>query len=308
MSANTKAMIKRTIAITTPCHLSLKLGQMLVRSKLFDDKEGRTVPVEDMGMLLMEHDQITVTQGLLAKLMEHNVAVVNCDEKHHPAGMLLNFQGHSTQTETFIRQADASKPLKKQLWQLLVKAKIRNQATVLGGMGQDAGRLERLEQEVRSGDTDNREGAAAVYYWPRVFKFIPDFLRDRDGHYPNNLLNYGYAILRAIVARAVVGSGLHPTLGLFHRNRYNPFCLADDLMEPYRPMVDRVVAGIVLSRPFEHEELDQEAKVNLLRLPTLDIKMGNRTRPLAVAVTESSASLARAYLSGIAELALPAPA
>lgn len=301
-------MIKRTIAITTPCHLSLKLGQMLVRSKLIEGDAGKTVPIEDMGLLLMEHEQVTVTQGLLAKLLEHNVAVVNCDEKHHPAGMLLNFQGHSTQTETFIAQAEAPKPLKKQLWQQVVKAKISNQAAVLEAMGQDGGRLQRLAQEVRSGDADNREGAAAVYYWPRVFKRIPDFLRDPEGHYPNNLLNYGYAILRATVARALAGSGLHPTLGLFHRNRYNAYCLADDLMEPYRPLVDQVIAGIVQDRPLDRTELDQEDKITLLRTPTLDVDMGGKTRPLMVAVSESTASLARAFLGGGDQLALPKPA
>src|SRR5690606_9197987 len=145
-------MIKRTIAITTPCHLSLRQEQMLVRSKLIEGDAGRTVPIEDLGMLLMEHEQVTVTQGLLAKLMEHNVAVVHCNEQHHPIGMLLNFQGNSTQTESFIAQADAPKPLKKQLWQQVVKAKVRNQALVLEGIGQDAGRLHKLVQEVRSGD------------------------------------------------------------------------------------------------------------------------------------------------------------
>lgn len=300
-------MIKRTIAITTPCHLSLRQEQMLVRSKLIEGDTGRTVPIEDMGMLLMEQEQITVTQGLLSKLMEHNVAVVNCNEQHHPIGMLLNFQGNSTQTESFIAQAEASKPLKKQLWQQVVRAKVRNQAMVLEAMGQDAGRLHKLAQDVRSGDVDNREGVAAVYYWPRIFKGIPDFLRGREGHYPNNVLNYGYAILRATVARAIVGSGLHPTLGLFHRNRYNAFCLADDMMEPYRPLVDQVVAGIVLDRPYDRTELDQEAKINLLRIPTLDVQMSGKTRPLMVAVSETSASLTRAFLGGDGQLALPMP-
>jgi CRISPR-associated protein Cas1 len=298
-------MIKRTIAITTPCHLSLKLGQMLVRSKLIEGDAGRSVPIEDMGLLLMEHEQLTVTQGLLAKLLEHNVAVVNCDAQHHPIGMLLNFAGNSTQTETFIAQAEAAKPLKKQLWQQVVKAKIGNQAAVLEAMGQDGGRLYKLAQEVRSGDPDNREGTAAVYYWPRLFKGIPDFLREREGHYPNNLLNYGYAILRATVARALAGSGLHPTLGLFHRNRYNAFCLADDMMEPYRPLVDQVVAGIVYDRPIDRSELDQEAKINLLRTPTLDVNMGGTMRPLMVAVSETTASLARAYWGLGTQLALP---
>lgn len=298
-------MIKRTIAITTPCHLSLKLGQMLVRSKLIEGDTGRTVPVEDMGMLLMEHEQVTVTQGLLAVLLEHNVAVVNCNAQHHPVGMLLNFQGNSTQTETFIAQAEASKPLKKQLWQQVVKAKINNQAAMLEAMGQDWGRLMKLAQEVRSGDTDNREGAAAVYYWPRVFLGMSDFLRDRDGHYPNNLLNYGYAILRATVARALAGSGLHPTLGLFHRNRYNAYCLADDMMEPYRPLVDQVVAGIVNGRPADRQELDQEAKINLLRIPTLDVNMSGKMRPLLVAVSETTASLAKAFLGASDRLAMP---
>jgi CRISPR-associated protein Cas1 len=301
-------MIKRTIAITTPCHLSLKLGQMLVRSKLIEGDTGRTVPVEDMGMLLMEHEQVTVTQGLLAKLMEHNVAVVNCNGQHHPVGMLLNFQGNSTQTETFIAQADAPKPLKKQLWQQVVKAKIGNQAAVLEAMGQDGGRLLKLAQEVRSGDTDNREGTAAVYYWPRVFKGIPQFLRDPEGPYPNNLLNYGYAILRATMARGLAGSGLHPTLGLFHRNRYNAYCLADDMMEPYRPLLDQVVAGMVLDRPFTRSELDQEDKIALLRTSTLDVEMGGKKRPLMVAVSETTASLARAFLGSGTDLALPKPA
>lgn len=301
-------MIKRTIAITTPCHLSLRQEQMLVRSKLIEGDAGRTVPVEDMGMLLMEHEQVTVTQGLLAKLMEHNVAVVNCNEQHHPIGMLLNFQGNSTQTESFIAQAEASKPLKKQLWQQVVKAKVRNQALVLEATGQDAGRLHKLVQEVRSGDADNREGVAAVFYWPRLFKGYPDFLRGRDGAYPNNLLNYGYSILRATMARALVGSGLHPTLGLFHRNRYNAFCLADDMMEAYRPLVDQVVAGIVFDRPKDLEELDQEVKINLLRIPTLDVLISGKKRPLLVAVSETSASLTRAFLSDSATLALPGPA
>lgn len=300
-------MIKRTIAITTPCHLSLKLGQMLVRSKLLEGDTGKSVPIEDMGMLLMEHEQVTVTQGLLAKLLEHNVAVVNCNAQHHPVGMLLNFQGHSTQTETFIAQAEASKPLKKQLWQQVVKAKISNQAAILDKMGQDGGRLLKLAQEVRSGDVDNREGVAAVYYWPRLFKGIPQFLRDPEGHYPNNVLNYGYAILRATVARALAGSGLHPTLGLFHRNRYNAYCLADDMMEAYRPVVDQVVAGIVLDRPFAQTELDQGVKIELLRTHTLDVDMGGIKRPLMVAVSETTASLARAFLGSDSQLALPKP-
>lgn len=298
-------MIKRTIAITTPCHLSLRQEQMLVRSKLIEGDTGRTVPIEDMGMLLMEQEQITVTQGLLAKLMEHNVAVVHCNEQHHPIGMLLNFEGNVTQTETFIAQAEASKPLKKQLWQQVVKAKIGNQSMVLETLGLDGGRLQKLVQDVRSGDTDNREGVAAVYYWPKVFNGFPDFQRGRDGHYPNNLLNYGYAILRATVARALVGSGLHPTLGLFHRNRYNAFCLADDMMEPYRPVVDQVVAGIVGGRPPDIEQLDQAAKINLLRIPTLDVTMNGKTRPLMVAVSETSASLTRAFLGTDNTLVLP---
>ncbi|HRH70837.1 MAG TPA: type II CRISPR-associated endonuclease Cas1 [Flavobacteriales bacterium] len=301
-------MIKRTIAITTPCHLSLKLGQMLVRSKLVEGDSGKSVPIEDMGMLLMEHEQVTVTQGLLAALLEHNVAVVNCNEQHHPVGMLLNFEGNSTQTESFIAQAEASKPLKKQLWQQVVKAKITNQAAILEKMGQDGGRLQKLAQEVRSGDTDNREGVAAVHYWPRLFTAIPHFLRAPDGHYPNNLLNYGYAILRATMARALAGSGLHPTLGLFHRNRYNAYCLADDMMEPYRPLVDQVVAGIVLGRPLDRPELDQTTKIDLLRIPTLDVDMDGKTRPLMVAVSETTASLARAYLGADNQLALPRPA
>lgn len=299
-------MIKRTLHFGSPCKLALYQEQLQVSKWDEDDNEEvHTLPLEDVGVIILEEPRISITHAVLAKMLEKNIAVISCDGKHHPTGMLLNLNGHSTQAETFIAQANSSQPLKKQLWQQTVKSKIKNQGVLLDKLGVDGAYLKRIAQQVKSGDSDNREGVAAVHYWPKVFYRYPGFLRDRNEQFPNNLLNYGYSILRAIIARSLVGSGLHPTLGIFHRNRYNHYCLADDMMEPYRPVVDTMVADLVERIPEVLFELEKEHRVELLRIPTLDVRMNGKKRPLMVAASETSASLARCYLGEERKLALP---
>jgi len=286
-------MIKRTLVFSNPAYLSLKNRQLLI-SFPEKDKEERTVPIEDIGVLLMEHQQITISHSCIAALLQNNVAIISCDASHMPTGLILPLDGGSTQTERFRYQIDASVPLKKQLWQQTIQQKIWNQARVLEDLGYEVLNMFRWSKSVRSGDPDNFEARAAAYYWQQIFsEFIP-FNRQRAGEPPNNLLNYGYAILRAVVARALVSSGLLPTLGIYHRNKYNAFCLADDIMEPYRPYVDRVVYQI-LKEGVPYEELNTELKLRLLQIPQVDVKFDDITSPLLVGVSRTTASLARCF-------------
>lgn len=246
-------MIKRTLYFGNPAYLSLKLKQLVVRLPQADGEEKsekeltRTVPIEDLGVIILDHKQITITQALLAELMDNNCAVITCDSQRLPTGLFLPLAGNTVQNERFRLQLDASLPLKKQLWQQTIVAKIMNQAAMLHyTTGEDHKNMMKWSDSVRSGDTENMEARAAVYYWKTVFPDNPYFVRDHEGSGANALLNYGYAILRAVVARALVASGLLPTLGIHHHNRYNAYCLADDIMEPYRPYVDKVVFDILL--------------------------------------------------------------
>ncbi|MEG0468173.1 MAG: type II CRISPR-associated endonuclease Cas1, partial [Mucinivorans sp.] len=223
-------MIKRTIYFGSPAYLSLRNGQLVVDvAGLTDDKIAtqarRTIPVEDIGIVVLDNRQITITYAVIEALLANNSAFITCDSSRMPVGMLLPLSGNTTQNERFRIQLDASEPLKKQLWQQTVQAKIANQATALHlERGTEVGNMKKWVSEVRSADPDNLEARAAVYYWANLFC---NFTRDRQGLPPNNLLNYGYAILRAVVARALVASGLLPTLGIHHHNRYNAYCLAD---------------------------------------------------------------------------------
>jgi CRISP-associated protein Cas1 len=299
-------LVKRTIHIGSPARLSLRQQQMLMSKE--DDMGNRvekTVPVEDLGAVILEDPQISITHGLMAYLMEHNVAVITCDARHMPTGLMLNLCGHTTQAERFRHQVEASQPLRKQLWQQTVRQKIENQAAVLRRLGVEEVYLPRLAADVRSGDPDNREGVAAAYYWPRVFVQHPGFVREREAGWPNNLLNYGYAILRAVMARSLVGSGLMPTIGIHHHNRYNHYCLADDMMEPYRPYVDLLVADIIDRTDEAPDFLTTAQKTELLQVPVLDVTIGGRTRPLMVAATETTASLARCFAGETRRLSLP---
>ena len=211
-----------------------------------------------------------------------------------PVGLMLPLYGNTTQNERFRHQLDASLPLMKQLWQQTVKQKIENQAAILKKCaGGEVRCMTKWASDVKSGDSDNLEARAAAYYWKNLFA-IEGFTRDREGIPPNNLLNYGYAILRAVVARGLVASGLLPTLGIHHHNRYNAYCLADDIMEPYRPYVDELVYNLVNGRR-DYAELTKELKTELLSIPVLDVTIAGKRSPLMVAVGQTTASLYKCF-------------
>ncbi len=287
-------MIKRTLCFSNPAYLSLKDEQMVI---VLPEQENRklTAPIEDIGYVVLDHKQITITQGLLEKLLEYNCAVITTDSTHLPVGLMLPLCGNTTQSERFRFQIEASVPLKKQLWQQTIKTKITNQAKVLNQIGSvETGCMSAWAEAVRSGDPDNMEARAAAYYWKNIFPDITDFVRDRNGMPPNNLLNYGYAILRGVVARALVSSGMLPTLGIHHHNRYNAYCLADDIMEPYRPYVDAHVLKLIGQTECP-EELTKELKASLLTIPTLEVSISGKRSPLMLAAAQTSASLQRCY-------------
>src|SRR5690606_26260691 len=295
-------MLKRTLFLGNPAYLSTKNEQLVVT---YPDKEQdvRTVPIEDIAVIVMENQQITITNGLLEKLLNRGVAVINCNQQHLPIGMFLPLSGHTEQTERFRNQMNASVPLKKNLWQQTITAKILNQAALLKENGVAVQNMLHWAKSVTSGDTQNNEARAAAYYWQNLFDVpdLPDgktgFNRQQGGIPPNNLLNYGYAILRGITARAIVSSGMHPTLGIFHRNKYNAYCLADDIMEPYRPFVDLVVKDIVQTED-NIEELTVELKAQLLGVIAIDVMLDGKRSPLMVAMSRTTNSLYECF-SGI---------
>ena len=296
-------MIKRTLYFGNPAYLSLRLKQ-LVFKKPDDESEAKTIPVEDIGVVVLDHQQITITQALMAALLENNCAVVTCDAKHLPTGLFLPLCAHTLQNERFRQQLDASLPLKKQLWQQTIEAKIRNQAAILQyATGSRHNNMWIWSNEVKSGDTENMEARAAAYYWKNLFPDNPYFVRGQDEGGPNILLNYGYAIVRAITARALVGSGLLPTLGIHHHNRYDAYCLADDIMEPYRPYVDKLVFDMTRQGFWE---LDKEAKSKLLSLPVEEVLIDGQRRPLMLAVSQTTASLVKCFSGEIRKLVYPA--
>lgn len=282
-------MLKRALFFSTPFCLSLRNGQMIVHTKEAPDMQ-RSVPIEDIGVVVLEHQQTSVTLPLLNALSDNNVAVILCGDNRMPNAMLMNLDSNKTQGEHYREQIEASEPLKKGLWRQIVEAKIRNQAALLHKLGRDGDKLKPYYMNVKSGDADNREGSAARIYWSELFG--RQFVRAREGIAPNNLLNYGYTILRAAVARSLMGSGLLPAFGIFHRNRYNAFPLADDVMEPYRPFVDESVHSLYAAGK---TQLTQEVKGELLRILFADTRFDKVVRPLDVGLTFTSASLAKCF-------------
>ena len=307
-------MIKKTLYFGNPAYLSLRDAQLVIKlpevvknntlPEHFKQKVEVTKPIEDIGVLVLDNKQITVTSGVLEALLENNCAVITCDSKSMPVGLMLPLYGNTTQNERFRHQLDASLPLKKQLWQQTIKVKIENQAAVLKECtGEEIRCMKVWASDVKSGDSDNMEARAAAYYWKNLFP-INGFTRDREGIPPNNLLNYGYAILRAIVARGLVSSGLLPTLGIHHHNRYNAYCLADDIMEPYRPYVDELVHEIVTSGT-DYEILTKELKGKLLTIPTLEVVISGKRSPLMVAVGQTTASLYKCFSGELRKISYP---
>lgn len=308
-------MIKKTLYFGNPAYLSLQNGQMVIKlpevesnSSLPDSFKKQSVvtkPIEDIGLVVLDNRQITITSGLLEALLENKSSVVTCDSKSMPVGLMLPLYGNTVQNERFREQLDASLPLKKQLWQQTIRAKILNQNAVLETCLKEKFKCMQVwADDVRSGDSENMEARAAAFYWKTLFGHISGFTRDRDGIYPNNMLNYGYAILRAVIARALVSSGLLPTLGIHHHNRYNAYCLADDIMEPYRPYVDELVFRL-MKQYKESEELTKELKRELLTIPTIDVVINGKRSPLMIAASQTTASLYKCFSGELRKIIYP---
>ena len=292
-------MLKRAIYITNLASLSVKNNQLIISPK-DTTCTPNSIPIEDLGYVIIEHQQTIITIPTLNALSNNNVAVVFCGQNMMPCSMLMNLDTCSTQGERYRNQIGASIPIKKQLWQQIVIAKIKNQSRLLTKLGKNGQKLVQLYTNVKSGDADNKEGIAARIYWKELFG--PDFNRNREGSPPNNLLNYGYTILRAAVARGLMGSGLLPAFGVFHRNRSNAFPLADDMMEPYRPYVDEIVYHL-----YENgvDHLDKDVKAQIVRLLFSDTHFKNVTRPMDIGITFSCASLAKFFAGTDKKLNFP---
>lgn len=294
-------MIKRILFFSNPYHLSVKNYQLQIINKNTD--EIKQAAIEDIGFIVLDNQQITFTQAFIQELAANNTAVVFCDKKHHPSSMLFYLDTNTVQTELFAAQIKATEPLKKNLWKQIIEFKIKNQSEVLKKINKNVKPLLHLSMQVKSGDTTNREAVAAKYYWQNIFE-VPNFKRQRYGMPPNPTLNYGYAILRAAVARAISGSGLLPTLGIHHHNKYNSYCLADDIMEPYRPYVDLCVYNIMKKNP-DYHIIDIEQKKQLLNILNIDVEFTNLKRPLMTALSITTASLAKCFAGNQKKILYP---
>lgn len=304
-------MIKRIIYFGTNSYIHTRKEQLLAEFTE-TNKPDASVPIEDIGVVILDAPQMTVSRGLLAKLLANNVAVIVCNEKHMPTGLLLNLDGNSVQQEIFRTQINASEPLKKNLWQQTIRHKIENQAGLLDAIEANSKKLKYWREKVKSGDPENVEAHAAAYYWKNIFTGMVDkFKRERFGTAPNSMLNYGYAILRAIVARNLTAAGLLPTLGIHHHNKYNAYALADDIMEPYRPFVDWIVREIIETnddRDWTADDfmLNTEIKKELLKIPLIDVVIEDKTHPLMLAVQHTCTSLAGCFDKTSRKLIYPA--
>lgn len=292
-------MLKRSLVFTSPAALSLKNAQLVITLKEQPDA-CRTVPIEELGVVLVDSPMVSLTIPLINALADENVALIFCDQKGMPNALTLSLHANASQGESYREQITASETLKKTLWKQIVEAKIRNQARLLSKLGKRGELLKPLYMNVKSGDADNKEGVAAKLYWTELFG--KDFRRDRDLPGLNILLNYGYAVLRAATARALMASGLHPAFGLFHRNRGDAFPLADDVMEPYRPFVDEIVYKLAAEQTLS---LDKTTKGSLISILFCDVQMSKVVRPLSVALTMTTASLEKCFSKEIDKLQLP---
>lgn len=296
-------MIKRTLYFGQAAYLSLRDGQLLVR--LPAEERSRSIPIEDIGVLILDHQQISITHGLMNALEAHKCALITCSASHMPSGLFLPLDAHILQSERFQTQIEVTLPLKKQLWQQTVRMKIQNQARVLEEVyAHPQANMLAWVKQVRSGDPDNLEARAAAYYWANLFPSLPKFTREREESAPNALLNYGYALLRAVVARSLVSVGLLPTLGIHHHNRYNAYCLADDIMEPYRPYVDKFVQEIY-EREYP-ESLTKDIKHRLLTIMEQDVVIDGITHPLSIATSLTASSLVRCFEGSSKQIDYPA--
>ncbi len=294
-------MVKRTLYFGNPAHLSTENLQLVVKQA--ETAQKMTVPIEDLGMVVLDHAQISITQPLLAQLAENKVSVLTCNARHVPIALMLPMEGNVLAQKYQQAQLSASEPLKKQLWAQTVKAKILHQAFVLKQQNLPQENMLKWAEEIKSGDSTNLEARAAAYYWKQIFE-NPHFIRDRQGNFPNSFLNYGYAVLRAMTARSLVCAGLLPSVGIHHKNQYNAYCLADDVMEPYRPYVDALVLDWIAKYP-DAEELDKDAKAHLLQIATLDVSIQKNTSPLMHALDVSSTSLRKCFEGELKKMQYP---
>jgi len=294
-------MLYRSIYIGNPAYLKLKDKQLKVTDPETKEEKG-SVPIEDIGLLMLDHYQITLSHQLIQELMKNNVILISCDERHLPLAGMLPFSGNSLFSERVKTQIEVSEPLKKQLWKQTIECKIQNQLKVLEQLDKYASPMYEYLKQVKSGDTTNMEGIAAQHYWKYLID--NDFLRERFGDYPNPFFNFGYGVLLSIMARALVDTGLLLVLGIFHRNKYNPYCLASDIMEPYRPIVDLLVMKWLQLHP-EKQNLDKESKTFLLQIATQDVNIEKLVRPLIVGVKMTASSLLKCYTSEKRQISYP---
>ncbi|RLD48183.1 MAG: type II CRISPR-associated endonuclease Cas1 [Bacteroidetes bacterium] len=282
-------MLKRTLFFVNPYHLFVKNKQLYVKDKMIDKEQ--MVPAEDIGYVIFDNKQLTYTHSVMQLFSENNTAVIFCNDKHMPASMMINFESHHLHGQHSDYQIKASEPLKKNLWQQTIKSKIRNQASVLDYFNKKGEPLREISKHVTSGDSTNRESLAARIYWNSLFN---NFIRHRDGKQPNSMLNFCYSILRSATAKAITGSGLIPVIGIHHKNKYNAYRLADDLMEPYRPFADRIVKETFAKFP-DYKDLTKEIKFDLTDILTTDVQFKKVTRPLSVGLSMTTASLVKCY-------------
>ena len=294
-------MLYRSIYIGNPAYLKLKDKQLKVSDPKTKEEKG-SVPIEDIGLLMLDHYQITLSHQLIQELMKNNVILISCDERHLPLAGMLPFSGNTLFSERVKTQIEVSEPLKKQLWKQTIECKIQNQLKVLEQLGKYASPMYEYLKEVKSGDTTNMEGIAAQHYWKYLID--NDFLRDRFGDYPNPFFNFGYGVLLSIIGRALVDTGLLLVLGIFHRNKYNPYCLASDIMEPYRPIADLLVMKWLQLHP-EKQSLDKESKSFLLQIATQDVNIEKLVRPLIVGVKMTASSLLKCYTGEKRQMSYP---
>ena len=294
-------MLYRSIYIGNPAYLKLKDKQLKVTDPETKEEKG-SIPIEDIGLLMLDHYQITLSHQLIQELMKNNVILISCDERHLPLAGMLPFSGNTLFSERVKIQMEVSEPLKKQLWKQTIECKILNQLKVLEQLGKYTSHMYEYLKQVKSGDTTNMEGIAAQHYWKHLID--SDFLRDRFGDGPNPFFNFGYGVLLSIIARALVDTGLLLVLGIFHRNKYNPYCLASDIMEPYRPIVDLLVMKWLQLHP-EKQNLDKESKAFLLQIATQDVTIEKLVRPLMVGVKMTASSLLKCYAGEKRQISYP---
>ena len=294
-------MLYRSIYIGNPAYLKLKDKQLKVTDPETKEEKG-SIPIEDIGLLMLDHYQITLSHQLIQELMKNNVILISCDERHLPLAGMLPFSGNTLFSERVKIQMEVSEPLKKQLWKQTIECKILNQLKVLEQLGKYTSPMYEYLKQVKSGDTTNMEGIAAQHYWKHLID--SDFLRDRFGDGPNPFFNFGYGVLLSIIARALVDTGLLLVLGIFHRNKYNHYCLASDIMEPYRPIVDLLVMKWLQLHP-EKQNLDKESKAFLLQIATQDVTIEKLVRPLMVGVKMTASSLLKCYTGEKRQISYP---